>query len=491
MKFLSTRNRNVQIESKQAMLQGLSDEGGLFVPETFPALGNLSELAELDYVDLSFHILQKFLTDFTDEELRYCVKNAYTDKFPHPICPIRKVGTDLFVELHRGRTSAFKDMALSILPYFLEVSIRSSDIQNLLILTATSGDTGKAALEGFYNVDNVYIGVFYPENGVSTIQKRQMQTQVGDNVFVLGVNGNFDDCQTAVKNIFTNDDIKHLLADKKAMFSSANSINIGRLLPQIIYYVSSYLTLIKNGEIQEGDTVNITVPTGNFGNILAGYYAKQMGLPIGQLICASNENHILTDFINTGIYDANRDLILTTSPSMDILISSNLERYLYHILDENTQRLCQLMEDLRQTGKFALTEEERQKIQDLHGYYCTEQESKDCILNTYVENYYLIDPHTAIARNCYHKYRKETLDEKHSLIMSTASPYKFPDAILDAFQADAEEDPFEKLNHIYDITNLEIPRNLKNLKDKKIRFERYVPKSELSGAVKEFIEEHL
>ena len=346
MYFLSTRGNNEKITASQAIIKGLSTDKGLYVPSSFKDLSNeLKNLVDLDYKQLAFVILKEFLTDYTEEELKYCIESAYDEKFDtEKIAPISKVGDDYILELYHGPTCAFKDMALTIMPYLLKT----------VILTATSGDTGKAALEGFSDVDKIKIVVFFPENGVSAIQKLQMKTTKGLNTCVVGINGNFDDAQTGVKNIFADEEFNKELKEKGYILSSANSINMGRLLPQVVYYFYAYLQLVKENEISLGDKINFVVPTGNFGNILAGYFAKQMGLPVNKFVCASNDNNILYDFFTTGVYNKNRELKLTTSPSMDILISSNLERLLFEISNRDAKKVNELINDLNTKGVYEI-----------------------------------------------------------------------------------------------------------------------------------------
>lgn len=490
MIFKSTRDPNLSVNSKEALLKGISPEGGLFVPENFPKSGSVSYMVDMEYKDIAYYILGKFLTDFTPEELSYCVNSAYDEKFKSSfIAPLHKADNRYFIELYHGRTSAFKDMALSILPYFMEVSLKEEkSFDEIVILTATSGDTGKAALEGFKDVENIKIAVFFPETGVSPTQKSQMQTQEGNNVYVLGIHGNFDDCQTAVKNIFANKELADELDIDRIRLSSANSINIGRLIPQIVYYFNSYKLLLKYNEITNEEKINIVVPTGNFGNILAAYYAKMMGLPVNHLICASNENNILTDFINTGVYDANRDLKVTTSPSMDILVSSNLERFLYHISGEDTELINDLMNNLNKNRYYKLPENLMENMEFLQGYYATEEEANLKIRTTLKDEDYLIDPHTAVASVCYDKYLLENKDNHKTIIASTASPYKFSSAMLKALNIEDDNlDDFEKMEKLFELSNMEIPGNLIDLKDKEIRFTKHIDKEDIEENLNSFI----
>lgn len=494
MKYRSTRDSKVYLDPKEALLKGISDEGGLFIPEAFPRLGNIENMLEMKYKDLSYYILGKFFTDFTPDELSKCVNGAYNDiNFSNPhIAPIRKTNDRYFIELYHGRTSAFKDMALSIFPYFIQTALKDSkDFNDIVILVATSGDTGKAALEGFKNLDNIKIATLYPENGVSSIQKRQMQTQEGDNVYVLGVNGNFDDCQTTVKDIFLNSDFNKELNKEKTQLSSANSINIGRFLPQIIYYYSSYINLVKFGEIENNEKINIVVPTGNFGNILAAYYAMKMGLPVNKLICASNDNNVLTEFLNTGIYDKNRELILTTSPSMDVLVSSNVERFLYHMSNSNSGIVSDLMNDLNNYGKYSVNDEIKNNMDFVKGYCANEEEVNLKILTTLLEEKYLIDTHTAVASVAYDKYLVESKDYSKTIIASTASPYKFTSDILKALSIETENlNDFEIMEKLSSLTFTEIPYNLSSLENKEIRFKDNSSKENILEKIKEFIEDN-
>ena len=493
MKFKSTRNSKISIDPKTALLKGISDDGGLFISEYIPQIDNIDSLIDLDYKELSNYILGLYFTDFTSEELSNCINGAYNDvNFSNPyIAPLKKLKDRYIVELYHGRTSAFKDMALSIFPYLIQTALKDSqEFEEVIILVATSGDTGKAALEGFKNIDNIKIAVLFPEEGVSSIQKLQMQTQEGNNTYVLGVIGNFDDCQQAVKDIFTNAELNKALNDKKIQLSSANSINIGRFLPQIIYYFSSYINLIKYGEIKDKEKINIVVPTGNFGNILAAYYAKEMGLPINNLICASNDNNVLTEFINTGIYNKNRDLILTTSPSMDVLVSSNVERFLYHISNGDTEMVSNLMNELSKKGIYELDDETKEKMDIIKGYYSTEEEINNKILSTFLDEGYLIDTHTAVASVAYDKYLKDTHDKTKTLIASTASPYKFSKDILEGLKINVDNlDDFEIMNRLFNITSMEIPENLVSLKSKEIRFRDFDSKENILSRLQDFMGE--
>ncbi|MBD5113741.1 MAG: threonine synthase [Ruminococcaceae bacterium] len=494
MNYKSTRNPNITITSAQAIAQGLSHEGGLFVPETLPEITKSDILAFCDksYAERAFDIFKLFLTDFTDEEIRHCVENAYSDNFDtENIAEISHLLQGTYIlELWHGPTCAFKDMALQILPYLLTVSAKKTiPDKETAILVATSGDTGKAALEGFKNVKGTTISVFYPEDGVSDMQKRQMQTQEGENVFVCAVKGNFDDCQNGVKAIFTDEKIAAELEKAGIVLSSANSINWGRLSPQIVYYISAYAELVKNKEIEYGEKINIVVPTGNFGNILAAYYAKEMGLPVNRLICASNANNILTDFINTGVYDRNRAFYTTVSPSMDILISSNLERLLYHLSDENTELINQWFTALKETGRYEVTPEVKAKITDLfYAGCCNDTETKAAIKDCFESYSYLMDTHTAVAYKVYNDYKKNTGDGTKTLIASTANPYKFGAAVFDALGGNAEGlDEFDIIEKLEEMTHTVIPEPLAATRNKEIRFKGVIDRDKMPETVKDFL----
>lgn len=466
--YTSTRNRDVRVTASQAILQGLSEDGGLFVPESIPSLDvPLEELAEMSYQQVAYQVMSRFFTDFTEEELKSCINQAYDEKFDtEEIAPLVKAEGTYYLELFHGATIAFKDMALSILPHLMTTSARKNHVEHdIVILTATSGDTGKAALAGFADVPGTKIIVFYPENGVSPIQKKQMVTQKGENTYVVAIRGNFDDAQTGVKKIFNDKAMGERLAEKGYQFSSANSINIGRLIPQVVYYVYAYSRLLKNGEITSGECINVDVPTGNFGNILAAYYAKQMGLPIAKLICASNENKVLFDFFRTGTYDRNRKFVLTSSPSMDILISSNLERLIYRLAGEDDQANRKLMENLGSAGAYSITEEMRDKLQDFYGNYASEEETAEKIRQLYENTGYVIDTHTAVAAEVYEKYVKETGDHTKTLIASTASPFKFIRSVLSAIDEKyANMDDFEQVEELSKIANVSIPKAIQEIR---------------------------
>ena len=445
-------------------------------------------LGKMTYAQRAFFVFSKYLTDFTDAEIKYCVDSAYNDK-NFDSCNIAELahlfdGTYM-LELWHGPTCAFKDMALQILPYLLTTSAKKIDLnKKIVILVATSGDTGKAALEGFKDVPGTEILVFYPEDGVSAMQKKQMTTQEGSNVGVCAIKGNFDDAQNGVKAIFTNDEIARKLSDSNMMFSSANSINWGRLAPQIIYYVSTYAQLAEDGEIKPGDKINIVVPTGNFGNILAGYYAKKMGVPVNKLICASNANNVLTDFIRTGIYDRNRPFHTTISPSMDILISSNLERLLYHLCGENDAQIREWFGALAQSGRYEVTDEVKAVLKDeFYAGCCDDAQTKSCIKEIYDKYSYTCDTHTAVAVKVYEDYKAATGDTTKTVIASTASPYKFSGSVLEAIGADTHADEFALVEKLNEASRLPVPSSLAALKNKEIRFSETVDKSEMKDYV--------
>ncbi len=498
MIYNSTRDKNIAYTSGQAIIKGLSPEGGLFVPESIPeiSLNDINELKDKSYVKRAEFILGKFLTDFSEAELLNCVTSAYTkEKFgSEDIAPLYKLDRERYIlELWHGPTCAFKDMALQILPYFLVTSLKKEGInKEIVILVATSGDTGKAALEGFKDVEGTRISVFFPSEGVSKIQRLQMITQTGNNVNVTAVNGNFDDAQTGVKKIFTDKKFEEFIDNHNFRFSSANSINWGRLAPQIVYYISAYCDMLQAGEINLGDKINIVVPTGNFGNILAAYYAFKMGLPVNKFICASNENNVLTDFINTGIYDKNRDFKLTISPSMDILISSNLERFLYDLSGCDTEEIKGYMEKLSADGKYEVNDDIKQKIKEIFcADFATDIQTKETIKKVFEEKNYVLDTHTAVAYSVYDKYKEKTGDQTKTVIASTASPFKFSKSVLSAIKADEkyakDKDEFEILAELETLSGESIPQSLKELKNKTVLFDITCEKDELEQVVREFL----
>lgn len=488
--YKSTRSGQTA-KASEAILKGLADDGGLFVPMTIPTLGkSIEELSKMTYQEVAYEVMSKFFTDFTEEELKNCINKAYDSKFDtKEIAPIVKADGAYYLELFHGATIAFKDMALSILPHLLTTSAKKNNVKNeIVILTATSGDTGKAALAGFADVPNTRIIVFYPKGGVSPIQEKQMLTQKGDNTFVVGINGNFDQAQTGVKTIFGNKELAKEMDEKGFQFSSANSINIGRLIPQVVYYVYAYAKLVAEGELKDGDKMNVVVPTGNFGNILAAFYAKNMGLPIAKLICASNDNKVLYDFFTTGTYDKNRDFILTNSPSMDILISSNLERLIYKVAGESDEKNLELMSELSKNGKYAITSEMKEGLKDFYGNYATEAETAEFIKNLYESTGYVIDTHTAVAADVYKKYKLDTKDETPSVIASTASPFKFSRSVMNAIDKkyDAMED-FELVDELSKIGNVKVPNAIEEIRTAPIRHNTVCEVSEMEQTVKNFL----
>ena len=469
--YKSTRNNEERVTASEAILKGLANDGGLYAPEQIPSLQvSLEDLTKMSYQEIAYVVMKEFLTDFTEEELKHCINSAYDKKFDIPeIAAMHEADGAHFLELFHGATIAFKDMALSILPYLLTTSAKKNHVKNeIVILTATSGDTGKAALEGFADVEGTQIIVFYPSEGVSDIQKRQMITQMGKNVKVFGIEGNFDDAQRGVKEIFGNKVLSDELAKNGFTFSSANSINWGRLVPQIVYYFSAYVDAVAAGKISFGDKVNFVVPTGNFGDILAGYYAKLMGLPVERLLCASNSNKVLTDFINSGTYDKRREFFKTISPSMDILVSSNLERLLYNVTDEDAALVAGYMKRLNTEGVYQIDNDVLKRVQtEFFGAWVDELETKEAIGRIYGDYKYLMDTHTAVAWRALEKYRFLTSDDTYSIVLSTASPYKFADSVLDALDdtQPAGADPFANLAELNAKTGTEIPPRMLALKD--------------------------
>ena len=492
MFYKSTRDSSIRVESAAAIAKGISEEGGLFVPESIPSISmdELKSLAGMNYAQRVAFVFSKYLTDYTDAELRYCTESAYTTKAfdTENIAEIAHLFEGTYMlELWHGPTCAFKDMALQILPYFLTTAVKKLNMdKKVVILVATSGDTGKAALEGFKDVPGTEIMVFYPVEGVSDMQKRQMVTQEGENVTVCAVKGNFDDCQSGVKKIFTDHTVLDALEKGGMTFSSANSINWGRLVPQIVYYVSSYVSLAESGEIAYGDLLNVVVPTGNFGNILAAYYAKMMGVPLGKLICASNINKVLTDFIRTGVYNRNRQFYPTTSPSMDILISSNLERLLYLLTGEDDAQIREWFTALAEKGTYEVTDAVKAKLtEQFYGGFCDDAETKATIAELYQKYGYTCDTHTAVAVKVYEDYRKETGDTTKTLIASTASPFKFSASVLDALGKKPADgtDEYDMVELLHEVSSMEIPQSLAALKTKPRRFDGSIDKSEMQQFV--------
>lgn len=491
MFYTSTRDKTVKVTAAQAIAKGISSDGGLFVPVEIPkiTLDDIAKISKLDYIGRAKEILKLYLTDFTEEELDMCVNGAYkAGKFSsEKVAPLHKLNDKAnILELWRGPTCAFKDMALQILPYLLTVSAgKTLKDTKIVILVATSGDTGKAALEGFKDVPNTEILVFYPVDGVSPMQKLQMTTQEGNNVSVCAIHGNFDDAQSGVKSIFTNNQIEEKFKEHNLAFSSANSINWGRLVPQVVYYVSAYCDMVEQGSVKLGEEINIVVPTGNFGNILAAYYAKEMGVPIKKLICASNANNVLTDFLKTGTYDRNRNFYCTSSPSMDILISSNLERLIYILSGYDADKTADYMFALAKHGQYTVDEDIHAKICEcFDAGFCDDIATKDTIKEVF-ENYdYLIDTHTAVAVNVYNAYAKESGDNTPTVIASTANPYKFSASVLSAIETDVKsEDEFSMVEELFEKSKEPVPPQLANLKGKTPRFTRVAAKEDMAQVV--------
>jgi len=489
--YQSTRSNAAPVTASQAILKGLSDDGGLFVPDHIPALDKTPrELSAMTYQEVAYEVMKLFLTDFTEDELKECIRRAYDEKFDTDvIAPLVKADDAYYLELFHGSTIAFKDMALSILPHLMITSTRKNQIKNeIVILTATSGDTGKAALAGFANVEGTRIIVFYPKNGVSPIQEKQMVTQKGANTFVVGIHGNFDDAQTGVKKIFSDKALAAELDAKGFQFSSANSINIGRLVPQICYYVYSYAHLLGEGKLADGETMNVVVPTGNFGNILAAYYAKNMGLPIGKLICASNDNKVLYDFFRTGAYDRNREFILTTSPSMDILISSNLERLIYRIAGNDAEQNKALMAALTGEGRYEITAEMKAQLADFYGNYASQDETAAEIKRLYEDCGYVLDTHTAVASAVYRKYVQETGDRTKTVIASTASPFKFSRSVMDAIDPKYDSmGDFELVDELSRLANVKVPRAIEEIRTAPVVHDTQCDVDQMPAVVKGFL----
>ncbi len=474
--YQSTRGGERGLTASQAILKGLAVDGGLFMPDQIPQLDvSMGQLAKMSYQEIAYEVMKLFLTDFTEDELKGCIARAYDEKFDCPeIAVLSKADGDYYLELYHGSTIAFKDMALSILPHLMTTAAKKNGVSNeIVILAATSGDTGKAAMAGFADVPGTRIIVFYPKGGVSRIQELQMVTQKGDNTAVVAIHGNFDDAQTGVKKIFGDREFEKRLAAKGFQLSSANSINVGRLVPQIAYYVYAYAKLLENGEIADGETVNVTVPTGNFGNILAAYLAKRMGTPIGRLICASNENKVLYDFFSTGVYDRERPFILTSSPSMDILISSNLERLIYLSCGCDEEKTAGLMEELSRDGRYAVTEDMRAFMADFWGGYADEKENASVIQAVFRSCGYLMDTHTGVAAAVSRQYKRETGDERKMLIASTASPFKFSGSVLEAIQGRLDGgDEFTVVDELSRISGVPVPAAVEEIRTAPVRHTR-------------------
>lgn len=490
MKYISTRNKDKVVSSSEAIIQGLAADGGLYTPQSLDQKVDLSSALKMNYLELAQHILSLFLSDFSHEQIQQCVQNAYQNSFENnEVAPLCKYHNGWLMELWHGPTSAFKDVALTLLPHLLTAAYKNQNENDLIsILTATSGDTGKAAINGFADVKNTAITVLYPEIGVSDIQKRQMRTSLGKNVEVIAIKGNFDDCQRIVKEAMKNPVV--LDACKHMKLSSANSINIGRLLPQIVYYFDSYTKLVKSGDIQLGDAVNFVVPSGNFGNILAGYLAKKLGLPVKKLVCASNSNNVLTEFIRTGSYNANRAFIPTISPSMDILVSSNLERLLFLLSDHDDVLINQYMTSLKEDGHYTISDELRHALQEsFTAYDCSEEECKKVIYDTFNNEHILIDPHTAVAVHACHAYKQESNDNTPCIVLSTASAYKFVKDVYAALTGKFCDDEFEAMYALHDYTSVAIPKNLACLKDMPIRFTKVIEKEDALATIAKRLED--
>jgi threonine synthase len=488
--YYSTRGEGIRVTSAEAILQGIAADGGLFVPSFIPIGKDAFTGRECGYRELALLILQYFLTDYTEDELRRCVESAYDEKFDTPeIAPLVSKGGVHFLELFHGPTLAFKDMALSILPHLLKTAAAKSGLdKEVVILTATSGDTGKAALEGFADVEGTRIIVFFPEHGVSQVQKKQMVTQAGENTTVIGIEGNFDDAQSGVKAMFTDQSLIAEMDKKGYVFSSANSINVGRLVPQIVYYFHAYHKLAASGEIQIGDPVNFAVPTGNFGNILAGYYAKQMGLPVGRLICASNENKVLFDFFETGIYDRLRKFVVTMSPSMDILVSSNLERLLYHVSGQDAVEVKKMMNGLSGSGKYEVTASLRQNLADFIGGYATDEETAGAIRDVFANDGYLMDTHTAVAYAVCQQYQKESGDPTPTVVISTASPYKFTKDVMRALDEKYTDfDDFALFEKMEALSGIKIPAGVKGLEKRPVLHKGVCETHEMPAMVRKIL----
>lgn len=490
--YKSTRSESTRVTASQAILKGLADDGGLFVPEKLPKLSvSMEELTKMDYKQTAYEVMKLFFTDFTEEELKSCIERAYDEKFDtEEIAPIAKADGSYYLELFHGATIAFKDMALSILPHLMTVSAKKNHVENdIVILTATSGDTGKAALAGFADVEGTKIIVFYPEHGVSPIQEKQMVTQKGKNTYVVAIRGNFDDAQSGVKAIFGDKEFAKELEASHAQFSSANSINIGRLVPQVVYYVYAYAKLLAEGELEQGEKINVVVPTGNFGNILAAFYAKNMGVPIAKLICASNDNKVLYDFFETGVYDKNREFILTNSPSMDILISSNLERLIYKLAGEDAAVNTKLMSSLSSDGKYEISAGMKAQLADFYGNYAKESETEQTIKELYEDTGYIIDTHTAVAATVYKKYKKDAQDGTKTLIASTASPYKFTRSVMNAIDKEKYQDlgDFELVDELSRISNVPVPNAIEEIRNAEVLHTRVCDRDKMKEVVRDIL----
>ncbi len=492
MKFISTRGKDSVNSAGKAIVQGLASDGGLFVPESFPNLSSkIKDMLDMSYAERANLVIGSFLTEYGDNLLSFCQKSEgrFEDNEPAPLVKLDEVF--YIMELFHGPTLAFKDIALTMLPSLLRKGADDNGVkEDILILVATSGDTGKAALSGFQDQEGIKIIVFYPSEGVSDMQKLQMCSQEGKNVCVVGINGNFDDCQNAVKQIFSSDKAHQILKENNVVLSSANSINFGRLVPQIVYYFSAYADLVACDQIKLGDKINFVVPTGNFGNILAGYYAKQMGLPIDKLVCASNSNNVLTEFFLSGNYDKNREFFKTTSPSMDILISSNLERLIFELSGRDGELTKQRMEELKNSGKYSISKEEKKALEkDFFAGYCDEEDCEETISDIFEYYGYVLDTHTSVAVNVYGQFKSFKGNNLPTVVLSTASPYKFPQSVLKAINEKTVTDAFKASYELEDLTAMPIPEQIKELKNKEKRFTKVIEKDQAFDAVLEFIKE--
>lgn len=489
--YNSTRGLHQDLSASSAILNGIAKDGGLFVPNKIPLLGSeIKKCINMNYKELATFIIGKFFTDINEKELTNCIDMAYDNKFDfNDIVPVKKTEEVFYLELYHGPTLAFKDMALCLLPYLMKVSAKKQNLKKeIVILTATSGDTGKAALQGFADVDGTKIVVFFPENGVSKIQKMQMITQKGKNTKVIGIDGNFDDAQSQVKKIFNDSEIRNKLDENGFMFSSANSINIGRLIPQVVYYFYGYMELVRKNEIKFGDKINFDVPTGNFGNILAAYYAKKMGLPVNKLICASNDNKVLFDFLSTGTYNKIRDFIVTISPSMDILVSSNLERLIYDISSKNFNLVKNLMKNLNESGKYTIDDEMKSNLKIFYGGFATEKDTLNSIKYNFEKYNYLMDTHTAVAHAVYKKYVNDTGDKTKTIIVSTASPFKFTKSVMSALNEKySSYDDLELIDVMSKVADLKIPKAIENLGNNEILHKDTCKKQEMKYQIMKFI----
>lgn len=493
IKYVSTRGDKEKVTASQAILSGIAPDGGLYVPETFPKLDkSLTELKGLNYREIAYEVMKLFLTDFTEEELKACIDSAYDGKFDtKEIVPMKEADGLIYLELFHGPTLAFKDMALSILPYLMVTSAKKNNLkEKIIILTATSGDTGKAALAGFADVEGTGIIVFYPKDGVSPFQRQQMVTEKGKNTSVVAIEGNFDDAQNGVKAIFSDKALAAELKEKGYVFSSANSINIGRLVPQIVYYVYAYVKMIEEGKLNLGEILDVCVPTGNFGNILAASFAKEIGLPLGKLICASNTNKVLFDFFKTGTYDRDREFTLTISPSMDILISSNLERLIYKLCDCDAAKNAKFMSELVNEGRYTIDKAMADKLTDFEAGFATEEDTLHTIKEVFDKTGYVIDTHTAVAAFVANEYRNKNTSHNKLLIASTASPFKFAGSVLKALENDKVENftsEWDKIRELERISGKKLPETARDIENAKVIHKDICAKDEMKALVKEKI----